>query len=102
MDGSHILGVGKQSKLATLAQTSYEQLERTLVLEIKSLDKRIGELSYALRPQALITDTVVETQKQQEVRALLREKDELGIAEMYQLLAVSGDNDLVMRAIENR
>nr|BDD47602.1 hypothetical protein 9 [Gammaproteobacteria bacterium] len=91
---------GKEADLAVLSQGTYEQLKNTLGAEMNSLDKRIGELTYQLRPQAPSKDSVVEELRQQEVRAHLREMDALKVLELYESLAVSGDNDLVMRAVE--
>ncbi|MEJ1339419.1 MAG: hypothetical protein RPU34_10410 [Candidatus Sedimenticola sp. (ex Thyasira tokunagai)] len=100
MNDDRLSDAGKGNDLATLSQGTYENIKRLTTTEIKQLDKRIAELEYVLRPQAPNTDTVVEHLKQKEVRDLLRKKDELETMALYEELAVSGTNDLVMRAIE--
>lgn len=91
---------GKQGDLADLRMRSDSRLAQIGDDRLSSLDKRISELEYLVRPQAPEVDPQLELMKQQEVRQMLADHDELQLMEMYIGLSVSGENDLVMRSIE--
>jgi hypothetical protein len=92
---------GRRTRVATLGSDTLERLDQVTRSEIASLDKRIAELEILLRPQRPATDPVEEKLAQQEIRKLLRQKSELEIIVLFQELAVTGKDDLTMRAIED-
>lgn len=91
---------GQTSKIAQLAATTTESIERIVNTDLESLSNRVLELEAELTPQPPSTDKVVEFLAQREIRDMLREVDALEIVALYQTLAIDGTDDLTMRAIE--
>ncbi|MES9957103.1 MAG: hypothetical protein ABW086_08640 [Sedimenticola sp.] len=91
---------GRQADLGALRTQSYERIEHTVNPYIAQLKERVAVIEERLRPQDP-EEPLLEYLKQRELRDQLRQMDELKIMELYQALAVSGDDDLCMRAIEN-
>ncbi len=91
---------GKQTKINDLAQTTENRLTGFVNPKLDQLDKRIAETEKEARPQRPDGDPVVEFLRQREIRDRLVDMDELKIVGLYQSLATSGKDDLVMRSIE--
>lgn len=91
---------GQTSKIAQLAATTAESIERIVNTDLESLSNRVLELEAELTPQPPSTDKAVEFLAQREIRDMLREVDALEIVALYQTLAIDGTDDLTMRAIE--
>lgn len=95
---------GKQTDLADLQTTTDNRLAQIVNPRLDSLEARIAELEFQTRPQQPDTDPVLELLRQQEVRTMLAKhheyRDELQLRAYYNELAISGENDLVMRSIE--
>jgi len=100
MNNGRLSDSGKQTDLANLQNRTHDHLVQFMDTDIEKLNHRIGELTYQLRPQEPSKDITLDFLRQQEVRQLLGDKDELVLMGMYQELAISGKNDLIMRAIE--
>ncbi|MET0106196.1 MAG: hypothetical protein ABW072_13795, partial [Sedimenticola sp.] len=91
---------GKTADLGALKTQTYERLEHTMNPYLDKLKERVAVIEERIRPQDP-EEPLLEYLKQRELRDQLRQMDELRIMELYQALAVSGDDDLCMRAIEN-
>ena len=96
-----LTGQGQARRLADLRENSLQRLHTIVDSEVVSLTKRMGELENELRPQPPASDPVLQFLKEQEIRTLLRDKDELEVRVAYQEWAVTGKDDDAMRAIEN-
>ena len=93
---------GQESRIAQLREEAEHKLQALETEAIRnSLDKRIADEEYQLRPQDPDSDPVLEFLKQQEVRQALQSVDPLTIMEQYLAYATDGSNDLFMRAVEN-
>lgn len=95
--------VSKETARAALSQSTSESLERTVGTAIRRLDTRIAEEEGRLTPTPPTGDPTLEFMREREARAELvkRFPDELLLRGQYQSWAVTGENDLAMRAIEN-
>ncbi|MES9887280.1 MAG: hypothetical protein ABW140_10740 [Candidatus Sedimenticola sp. 6PFRAG1] len=91
---------GKLADLGALKTQTHDRIERTVKPYISQLRERMAVIEERLRPQDP-EEPLLEYLQQREMRDQLREVDELKRMELYQTLAVSGDDDLCMRAIEN-
>jgi len=100
LNSGDLTGKGKQTQIAQLSTNAGERLENVISPELKALDARIMELTEQTRPQSPSSDALLEHMRQTEIRNKLYKMDPLEVLAIYEDLAVSGLDDLTMRAIE--
>ncbi|MEJ1372724.1 MAG: hypothetical protein RPU52_00420 [Candidatus Sedimenticola sp. (ex Thyasira tokunagai)] len=99
-DDARLSPEGKIADIGALKVQTHDRIERSVRPYIAQIKERIAIIEERIKPQDP-DDPLLEHLKQREVRDRLTETDELKRMELYQSLAVSGEDDLCMRAIEN-